>query len=97
MKISYKYKGHKYIFVWFENEHGFKKICLVADPWEENERIIYIPCRFKAGISIGINKKSLSSESGAYGIIKFIDRATKNDLCTIYIDRIIERFALETA
>ena len=94
MKLAYTYKGHKYIFVWYEKEYGFKKLCLVADPWTENERLIFIPCRLKAGLSIGINKKSLSSESGAYGIMKFIDRATKNDIATCYIDNIIEKFAL---
>ena len=90
MKASYNYNGKWYIFVWFENTNN---IVMVSDANTDNERVIYIPVRQATGYSIKVNKKTLSSDGGAYGAIKFIRNCIRNNFMTVYVDKIIQIFA----
>ena len=90
MKASYNYNGKWYVFAWFENTNN---IIMAADANTDNERVIYIPVRQATGYSIKVNKKSLSSDRGAYGAIKFIQDCIRNNFMTVYVERIIQNFA----
>lgn len=96
MRASYRYNGKWYIFVWFQDEPT-NKISLIANANTDNEKTILIPCRHKENMAIQINKKSVSATGGAYGVMRFIQDAIRNDLGTGFINLIIRQFALGEA
>ena len=93
MKLSYLYHGKKYMFVWFETEYGPGKIAMVCNANTDNEKIVFIKCYDKYNYSIKINKKSLSSDGAAYGVMRFLKWSIDNDICTCYVNNIINHFA----
>lgn len=92
MKASYFYRGKWYKFIWFESENS-NQIIIVKDPGTDAETLFYIPCIEKAGTALQINKKTLSAEGAAYGVMKFIEWSTRCDIATCYINHIIDQFA----
>ena len=68
----------------FENDH-FIRVFTDNKTW-------FIPCFSAAGMAIKMNKKSLSANNGAAGVYDFISWSIRNDLMTIWIDRIIDHF-----
>lgn len=90
MKYTFILNNKKYMFAFFESDANH--IILVSDPGNDNEKVTYIPCNVCKGYSIKINKKSLSSENGAYGIIRFIRDCYMKDICICYINKIIDIF-----
>ena len=85
--IEYTYKNTLFKF------YVIDRVTLVM---EVNNNSEFIKCFHKNGIAIQINKNSLSAENGAFGIYRFINRAIKNNVLTIYVDRIIDKFYFDT-
>ena len=85
MNCHYFRNGMLYTFsLDFENDY-FIRVFTDNKTW-------FIPCFSAAGMAIKMNKKSLSANNGAAGVYDFISWSIRNDLMTIWIDRIIDHF-----
>jgi len=85
MNCHYFRNGMLYTFAFDLENPKFIRVFTDNKTW-------FIPCFSAAGIAIKINKKSLSADNGTAGVYDFISWSIRNDLMTIYIDRIIDRF-----
>ena len=85
INVTYLYYGKPVHFNWTESDPD-------AITMTTETKTTRIPCRHKNDMAIQINKKSLSATGGGLGVINFIRNAVADDICTSFINIIVERF-----